>query len=253
MTVVNAHAPGSFCWIELATSDTASAKSFYTQLFGWSVNESDMGDGSMYTIFQKNGRNVAAMYAIRPDQAGMPPNWMSYIAVANADAATEKAKHLGATVHAGPFDVSESGRMSVLADPQGASFCVWQANKDIGIGIRDEINTLCWNELQARDLEGSKEFYVSLFGWRTKDSPEYTEFHLGEQAIGGMIKSQAPPEVPPYWLPYFAVDDCDATVANAESLGGHPFFPPMDIANVGRFTVLADPQGAAFAVIKLMM
>lgn len=251
MTVVSSHPPGSFCWIELATSDTASAKSFYTQLFGWSVDESDMGDGTIYTIFQRNGRNVAAMYAIRPDQQGMPPNWLSYVAVANADDATEKAESLGANVHAGPFDVPDAGRMSVLADPSGATFAIWQAKNEIGLGVRDEENSLCWNELQARDLEGSKNFYVSLFGWRPKESPEYIEFHLGEHAIAGMLSSHAPPEVPPYWLPYFAVDDCDATVARAGSLGGSTCVPSMDIANVGRFAVLGDPQGATFAVIRL--
>jgi predicted enzyme related to lactoylglutathione lyase len=253
MTAVNSHPPGSFCWIELATTDAASATSFYTQLFGWSVDESDMGDGSLYTIFQKNGRNAAAMYAIRPEQQGMPPNWMSYVAVASADDATRKAKDLGATVRAEPFDVSDYGRMSVLADPTGASFAVWQAKQEIGLGVRDEENTLCWNELQARDLERAKHFYVSLFGWRPKESPEYTEFHLGEHAIGGMLSSHAPAEVPPYWLPYFAVADCDATVARAGSLGGSICAPPMDIANVGRFAVLGDPQGATFAVIRLTM
>jgi hypothetical protein len=251
MTVVTSHPPGSFCWIELATSDAASAKSFYTQLFGWSVIESDMGDGTTYTMFQRNGRNAAAMYAIRPDQQGMPPNWLSYVAVASADDATEKARSLGASVHAGPFDVFGAGRMSVLADPTGASFAVWQAKDEIGLGVRDEENSLCWNELQARDLDAAKKFYVSLFGWRVKESPEYTEYHLGEHAIGGMLQSQAPPEVPPFWLPYFAVADCDAIVAKAETLGGTKHVAPMDIPNVGRFSVLVDPQGAAFAVIKL--
>lgn len=253
MTVVNSHPPGSFCWIELATSDTASAKSFYTQLFGWSVTESDMGDGSLYTIFQKNGRNAAAMYAIRPDQAGMPPNWMSYVAVTSADEVTKRATELGAVVHQGPFDVFGAGRMTVLGDPFGAVFAVWQAKEEIGLGVRDEESSLCWNEMQARDLEGSKKFYVSLFGWRAKESPEYTEFHVGEHAIGGMLSSHAPAEVPPYWLPYFAVADCDATVARASSLGGIPYAPPMDIPNVGRFAVLGDPEGATFAVIRLTM
>jgi predicted enzyme related to lactoylglutathione lyase len=66
-----------------------------------------------------------------------------------------------------------------------------------------------------------------------------------------MMQSQAPPEVPSYWLPYFAVDDCDATVAQAQSGGATVFLPPMDYPGVGRFSVLADPQGAVFSVIKL--
>jgi predicted enzyme related to lactoylglutathione lyase len=55
------------------------------------------------------------------------------------------------------------------------------------------------------------------------------------------------------WLPYFAVDDCDGATEKARSLGGHGIVPAMDIPNVGRMSVLADPQGATFAVIRLEM
>ena len=249
MPHVTSHQPGSFCWIELATSDAAAARSFYTQLFGWTVNEIPMGEQGTYFILQKDGRDAAALY----QDARMPPNWVSYIAVTDADATAEQAKNLGGQVHAGPFDVFESGRMAVLGDPQGAHFAIWQARANPGVGVRDEPDTLCWNELQARDADAAKTFYSSLFRWRMKESPDYTEWHLGEHAIGGMMGSQAPPEVPSYWLPYFAVADCEAAVGKGESLGGTTIVPPMDIENVGRFAVLKDPQGAVFAVIRLSM
>jgi len=244
---------GTFSWIELGTSDAAGARAFYTGLFGWSVNEFPMGEMGTYTIFQKDGKDAAAMYQIGPQQQGMPPNWLSYIEVASADEATEQARELGGNVVHGPFDVYDMGRMTLLADPQGAMFAMWETKSRGGVGVRNQPSSLCWNELQARDLDAAKKFYAPLFGWRLKESPEYTELHLGEQAIGGMMTSQAPPEVPSYWLPYFAVEDCDASAARAESLGGRLHMPPMDIPNVGRFTVVADPQGAAFAIIKLMM
>jgi predicted enzyme related to lactoylglutathione lyase len=243
----------TFCWIELGTSDAAGARAFYTGLFGWSVNEFPMGEMGTYNIFQKDGKDAAAMYQMGAQQAGMPPSWLSYIEVASADEATEQAKGLGGNVVHGPFDVYDLGRMTLLADPQGAMFAMWETKSRGGLGIGNQPNTLCWNELQARDLEAAKKFYAPLFGWRLKESPEYTELHLGEKAIGGMMTSQAPPEVPSYWLPYFAVEDCDASAARAESLGGRLLMPPMDIPNVGRFTVVSDPQGAMFAIIKLMM
>ena len=59
--------------------------------------------------------------------------------------------------------------------------------------------------------------------------------------------------MPPTWMPYFAVSDCDATVKKAKSLDGKAYVEPQDIPKVGRFSVLADPQGASFAVIKLQM
>jgi predicted enzyme related to lactoylglutathione lyase len=249
----NAHAPGTFCWIELGTSDAAGARSFYTQLFGWGVNEFPMGDMGNYYIFQKDGADTAAMYQIGAQQEGMPPNWLSYVAVASADASTEKAKGLGGNVVHGPFDVEEMGRMTILSDPQGAMFAIWETKTHRGVGVRDETNSLCWNELQARDLDAAKKFYAPLFDWRLKESPDYIEFHVAQNAVGGMMQSQSPSEVPSYWLPYFAVDDCDASAAQAQSLGGTLFVPPMDVPNVGRFAVIADPQSAVFAVIKLSL
>lgn len=58
--------------------------------------------------------------------------------------------------------------------------------------------------------------------------------------------------VPPHWLVYFAVGDCEGTTALAQSLGGAVRMPPSDAAGVGRFSVLADPQGAVFAVVRLL-
>ena len=253
MPVVTSNAPGTFCWIELGTSDANAARQFYTSLFGWSVNENDMGEMGKYYIFQKNGSDCAAMYQMTAEMQGMPPHWMSYVAVESADAATEKAKSLGANVINGPFDVADHGRMCVLQDPQGAVFSVWQANQHKGILIRDEPGTFCWDELQARDVDAAKKFYPALFGWKMKESPEYTEWQSGDQSIGGMMQSQAPGEVPSHWMPYFAVDDCDAIVNAAKSGGAQVYAGPMDYPGVGRFAVMGDPQGAVFSVIKLDM
>ncbi len=238
------HQPGSFCWIELMTSDAAAARTFYTRLFHWTVNEIPMGEMGTYYIFQKDGRDVAAMY----EERRTPPAWQSYVAVASADAAAEQIKSLGGQVHMGPMDVFDSGRMAVVSDPQGAFFAVWEARSHHGVQVRDESNALCWNELQARDADTAKAFYTALFRWRLKESDEYAEYHLGEHAVGGMLPSQAPPEVPSYWLPYFAVEDCDAALEQGRSFGGTLVVPAMDIPNVGRFGVLSDPQGAVFAI-----
>ncbi len=249
MPHITAHQPGSFCWIELATNDAAAARDFYTRVFGWAVNEIPMGEMGSYYIFQKNGRDAAALYQYQEGEAR--PNWLSYIAVRDVDAAAEQAKSLGGTVSRGPFDVFESGRMAVITDPQGAQLAVWQARSHFGVGVRDEPNTLCWNELQARDPDAANAFYTAFCHWRVNQSGDYTEWHLGEHAVGGMMMSQAPARVPSYWLPYFAVTDCEATAAMTIELNGTMRLPPTTIENVGRFAVLTDPQGAVFAVIQL--
>jgi predicted enzyme related to lactoylglutathione lyase len=248
---VTSHAPGTFCWIELATTDTAAAKAFYNGLFGWTANDVPMGDYGFYTMLQKDGRDAGALY----ENKQVPPNWMSYVAVESVDDSLKTAKDLGANVMNGPMDVFDSGRMAVLTDPQGAHFALWEPKKHIGIEVFGETNALVWNELATSDEEAAKSFYTSLFGWRTKTDAgnpmPYTEFSVSDRPIGGMYKLK--PEmkgVPPNWIPYIAVDDCDATVAKTTELGGSVMMPPMDIPGVGRFAVIKDPQGAAISIIK---
>jgi uncharacterized protein len=256
MTEFTRHEPGSFSWAELATTDAAAAKKFYTSLFGWTFVDSPAGPDMIYTRLQLRGKDVGALYEQQKEQReqGVPPNWMSYVTVESADATAAKAKELGGTVMMQPFDVMELGRMAIIQDPTGAVFSIWQPRAHYGVQIRDEPASLCWNELNTRDTAGAQKFYTGLFGWKPKTDPagRYTEWRRGETSVGGMIAIQ--PEwgpMPPNWMPYFAVADCDATAKKAESLGGRTMMPPRDIPEVGRFAILRDPQGASFAVIKL--
>jgi len=249
------HAPGSFCWIELMTTDGPGAKKFYSDLFGWEGTDNPIGPGMIYTIYTVNGKAVAASYQKGEDMKEVPTHWASYIAVTNADETAAKIKALGGTVVQGPFDAMEHGRMAVIADPTGAHFCIWQPKSHPGLGIKGELNSLCWNELLTNDTEKAKDFYTKLFGWNSKtDSGEtpYTEWINGEEHIGGMMQIQPHMgPMPPNWGIYIAVDDCDGKVEKAKSLGARVYVPPTDIPKVGRFSVLSDPQGAVFNVIKL--
>ena len=252
MTDVTRHEPGSFCWAELATSDSAAAKKFYTSLFGWSFVDSPAGPDMIYTMLKKRDRSVGALYNPGPTQGGAPPHWTTYVAVASADDTAKKAKSLGGKVLAEPFDVMEFGRMATIQDPQGAVFCVWESKKHIGVEIVDEPNTMCWCEVDTSDPASAKRFYTGLFGWGAKDSETYTEIQLGGRSIGGIMK--IPKDwgaVPPNWLIYFAVESCDAATRRASELGGQAIVPPTDIPNTGRFSVLRDPQGAVFALFQL--
>ncbi len=257
MTEVTRHEPGSFSWVELATSDPAAAKSFYTALFGWTPADSPMGPGpeDVYTRLQIGGKDVGALYKMMKEQAaqGVPPHWLCYVTVANADETAAKAKSLGATILAEPFDVMEYGRMAMVQDPEGAVFAIWQAKQHTGIQLVGEPGTACWCELSSRDAAKAGKFYSGLFGWQLKTSdPAYHEISRGGVPIGGILPLG--PEmkgVPPHWGVYFQVADCDATVSKATKLGAKLCFGPHDIAGVGRFAAVQDPQGAAFSVIRL--
>ena len=250
--------PGSFCWFELATSDQEAAKTFYGKLFGWTANDAPMGPDSFYTTFLHRGKKVGATYTLMPDQVehDVPPHWGTYVAVANVDEANSKAKTLGATVLAGPMDVAEHGRMAILSDPTGAAISLWQANQHQGVGLAGEVGAFCWSELLTRDTRAATKFYTALFGWKTKVTEgagfPYTHWQNDGADIGGMmaIMEQMGP-MPPCWVNYVQVQNCDESAAKATSLGGQVCMPPMDIPNTGRFAMLQDPQGAMLSVIAL--
>lgn len=250
------HEPGMFCWVELATNDGPAAKKFYTSLFGWGVNEIPMGDQGTYSMVQKNGKDAGAMYQMGPQQKGMPPNWGSYVCVTSADETAAKAKSLGGTVVLEPFDVFDSGRMALLQDPTGAFFSIWEPKEHIGAKVTNEPGAFCWNELYTTDPKRAADFYQSLFGWSGEKVQlpvgEYTMFEKGGAQAAGMLQiSKEWGPMPPHWLVYFAVDDSDRTVEKAKGMGANVMVPPTDIPNIGRFSILSDPQGAGFAVIKL--
>ncbi len=252
---VSKHTPGTFCWAELGTTDQQAAKKFYSELFGWGVNDLPIGPDAVYSMMQLRGKDVAAISQMMPEQLaqGVPPHWSLYVAVESADEAAKAVNAAGGKTLMDPFDVFDSGRMTIAQDPAGATFGIWQARNHIGASIVNEANTFCWGELATRDAAASMAFYGKVFGWKAKTGdPAYTEIHLGDQPFGGMLTMTAEMEgVPPHWMPYFAVDDCDAKAEKAKSLGANMCVPPQDIPNVGRFAVIGDPQGAVFAIIKL--
>jgi len=126
--IIDSHPPGAFCWLELATTDQNGAKSFYSSLFGWTVNDMPMGPNDFYTMFRLEGRDTGAAYTLRPpDKAqGVPPHWSIYIGVANVDEAAARVAGLGGKLVAPPFDVYDAGRMAKVQDPTGAHFNLWQ-------------------------------------------------------------------------------------------------------------------------------
>jgi uncharacterized protein len=243
--------PGTFCWVELSTTDQDAAKGFYAQLFGWESDDRPVGEGSVYSMQVLGGRQVAAIAGQPQAQrdAGVPPLWNSYVSVEDADETADRAARLGATVHAPPFDVLQAGRMAVIADPQGAFFMLWQPNEHRGAQLVNAPGALVWNELQTTDLDASSGFYSGLFDWTIEPFPESPEPYLSIKAgganNGGIRKLEGP--APPSWLVYFGTDDLDGALAKVGELGGGTVAGPIDI-QIARIAVVQDPQGAVFAL-----
>ena len=261
MPTIEKHKPGSFCWIELSTSDQNAAKSFYSSLFGWEVNDLPMGPADVYTIFKLQGGDVSAACTLRPEHRsqGVPPHWMIYVAVDSANAAANRAAQLGGKVLAPAFDVMDVGRMVVLEDPTGANFSVWQAGRHVGFTVTGIDGSLCWADLNTPDQAQAGKFYADLFGWKlggdehSEPASRYLHIQNGEDFIGGIPPAaHRDPHTPPHWLPYFQTSNCDASATKAKQLGAKFYLEPMTMENVGRFGVLADPQGAVFALFQSM-
>jgi predicted enzyme related to lactoylglutathione lyase len=247
------YAPGTPSWIDIGT-DVEPAKQFYGSLFGWTAQDAGPPEETGgYGFFLKNGKMVAGY---GPQQNPGPPFWTTYVSVADADEVAKKVEPAGGTVMMPPMDVMGAGRMAVFQDPQGAFISVWQPGDHKGAQLVNEPGSFSWNELNTRDAEGAKAFYTAVFGWdavtHSGGPMPYTEFKVGDQSVAGMMPMppMVPAEVPSHWLVYFAVDDADAAVAKAQELGGSVRMGPMDVP-VGRFAILADPQGATFAAIRL--
>jgi predicted enzyme related to lactoylglutathione lyase len=260
MAHVDAHQPGTPCWLELSTPDTAAARTFYADLLGWSYVESPMGpDLPPYIIARVQDRDAAAMHVMMKEQLaqGVPPFWLVYVAVTSVDETVPKITALGGTIMAPAMDVPDAGRMAVALDPSGGAFAIWQPTKHVGARVVQEPGAMSWVELLARDATASAKFYTGLFGWTTEvmsmgGPVDYTVFKIGEVPVAGMMPNPAGAEdnVPQNWLGYYGVTDCDGSVDKTKAKGGQVIVSPQSMKGVGRFAVLADPQGAAFGVLQ---
>jgi len=114
-----------FVHIELHTGDLAKAKAFYSSLFDWKVQDIPMPDGGSYTMINVGEGTGGGM--MRTPASGVPPHWLAYVGVDDVAAATEKARALGAAVVQDVVEVAGYGWLSILTDPTGATFALWQA------------------------------------------------------------------------------------------------------------------------------
>jgi uncharacterized protein len=244
-------------WVDLSSTDAAGSRAFYGKLFGWSAEASPDPQYGGYAVAKLDGKDVAG---ISPAQTPEGPSaWMVYVGTNDAEETAKKVQAAGGTVVAPAFDVADQGRMAVFQDPSGAFISAWQPNTMSGAQLLGVANTFGWAELNSRGIDATIPFYESVFGWSDKQSPmsegmdgQYTEFQLGGESVaGGMeMNPMVPAAVPSYWLVYFTVGDVDASFKKATESGAQAMLEPQDFPG-GRFAILADPQGAAFGLLKM--
>jgi predicted enzyme related to lactoylglutathione lyase len=242
---------GRFTWFECHSSDLERSRVFHSELLGWAIEPMEMADGSTYELIRSGSTGIGGLTTLTPEQ-GKRSFWLSYLSVANVD---ETAKRIasagGATLRKG-FDIRGVGRIAVVRDPQGAVLALFKGETGDPEPAEGP-GSWWWNELWTSNDRDALAFYKSVFGY-THDSIEMEDggiYHVlmqGELPRAGLMKSPSA-EIPPNWLPYVRVEDCDRISARATTLKGKVLWPPNDIPHVGRATVLADPTGATLAAI----
>ena len=154
---------GTPCWYELTTPDLNGAQTFYSAVIGWTVADCGM-PGMDYRLATADAAMVAGMRV--PDDPGMPPYWTIYFTVPNCDTAANAAMADGATVFMEPFDIPGIGRFAIVADPQGAVFCILTID-----GPREAYDKAApWPRQLARiddhRPQGGFRLLFRLFGWK---------------------------------------------------------------------------------------
>lgn len=247
---------GMFDWVELATTDLRQAKGFYGEILGWSVKGNAIPHSS-YAIAKKGDKTVCGIYELKNKDGGAAPHWKAYISVKDIEATIKQATALGASLKNGPTTVGEMGQMALLHDPTGAQISLWQYNQQqpSESAMSNEVGSFSWLELVTNDSAKSTQFYTKLFGWTSKQDslmPSYTMFYNQDSMVCGMIEiAKGGENVPPHWLVYFSVDDCDKRTSQALQLKAKVIAEPKNIPEVGRVSILSDPQGARCAFIQL--
>ncbi len=241
------HTPGRFVWHELMTRDLAASRRFYTELFGWSVEEMDMGMPEPYLVVKAGDAMVGGL--VPAPGEGVPPHWASYVSVDDVDAAAARAEKAGGTVLHPPTDIPV-GRFAIIADPQSAAVALFRAAEGDDPEVdAPRLGTFCWDQLNTRDPKAAKAFYGEVFGWHSEAFGEaMTTFKRGERDAGSMM--QAPEGVPSHWLSYVVVDALEGARERAEALGGKVQMAEIPVPGIGRFAVIADDQGAPLALFE---
>jgi len=253
---------GVTCWIDVEQPDIDAAQAFYGGLLGWEFSVATPPEAPQpYVIATLEGHDVAGLGVAANDG-----QWNTYVAVDDADAASERATSLGATVVAAPADAGPGGRGATLLDPQGCEIRLWQARRRFGAQVANAPGAWNFSNLHTADLAAAQRFYGDLFGWCFTDQgwataisvPGYGD-HLEatidpdirtrqagapegfEDVIGAIVPAGAQP---PGWSVVLTVADRDDTVEQVEVLGG----TVLHVADNDwtRDVVVRDPQGAVF-------
>jgi len=247
---------GKIVFVELVTPDLNIAKRFYSSLFGWSfqttqINNSDYAQATM------NGYPVAGLIQKTiPDNELRQSAWLTFISVANVDAARSIALQHGAKILVEPRDVPNRGRQAVFADPQGAVFAVLASTSGDPADGLSEPGEWIWSSLISSDPDNAASFYQAIFDYEifeTNPVPGQEHLIMASTKYARASVNSLPTIAPnrhSHWINFVRVSDAVAMAARVVSLGGRVLVEPRIDRQGGKVAIVTDPGGAPFGLLE---
>ena len=226
-------------WFEVAGKDRQALKDFYGGLFGWRMTDSEE---MPYSMVAPGEGGIPGGIGAAPE--GHPGHVTFYVQVDDVEAALAKAESLGGSPAIGPIELPGGGKIALFGDPEGHQVGLMSA-MDGSNGDTAGSPTVHF-EVLGDDLEALKAFYTELFDWKPNDiesasGEAYAFIDAPEGGIAGGI-GKARDGIEGHVTFYVGVDDLEASLDQAESLGGRKLTEPMEIPD-GRIAHFADPEG----------
>lgn len=253
---------GTTTWLDLGSTDLETAMAFYTELFGWSFEDSGE-QYAHYRMIRNDGALVGGAMDISgmtcPEGQKLPSEWTVYLAADDVDARVETALAAGAHVMVPAADAGPAGRFAVVLDPAGNPIGLWQADQTEGYEFTAATGSPVWFEVMTHDFDAACRFYTEVLDAQLvpmsegmeDDSFRYVTNGAQDSATWGLGDATGViPDGEGGWRIYFAVDACDAAVERIRELGGSLLDGPVD-SPFGRIATVADPTGASFQICAM--
>ena len=253
---------GDFIWYELLTPDPEGAKAFYDAVVGWNVEARPSGELDYRMITRSDGGNAGGLMRLTDDMAthGAKPVWLGYVSVADVDSSVAAIEESGGRTLVPAFDIPNTGRIAMVADPSGASFYVMTPVPPAGDpnAVSDVFSPTAeqrvgWNELQTSDVEGARKFYGEQFGWGSDEFMDmgpmgkYRFWDFKGTRLGALFNADDNQQ--PHWRFYIRVPSISAAKAAVEANGGTIHMGPHQVPTGDYIVIGSDTQGAEFSLV----
>ncbi|WP_146345492.1 VOC family protein [Falsiphaeobacter marinintestinus] len=237
----DAKTPGSFAWFDLVTEAPDVARTYYSELFGWTIRPPASDNTS---VISSNGEFIGGLVFVEGKDDKPESRWQPVLSVDDTLNAIQTVKSSGGQLAEQPIQ-NQAGVFAVVRDNSGAALTLFDGSAGLPLDETAKNNTWIWADLITSNTSGAKRFYKSVAGFETRQDQSsgqaYTIFTRNGEDRGGLVwasKSQ----IEPNWLPFILVADLNATIEKSNALGGRL------LARDGGTAILIDPTGAAVGV-----